>query len=361
MSDNSVSDNSIINDIRTSSDFKSITFSGYKKTDVKNQLIENILKGKIEPACHWCAELLCSGHFIDIWECVLFYLGKHIHAANPKMVVYLEKRYKIFRNILQQGYFVSELDTRNHSTIRKLFAEIITMLSLSPKKNSFEILKIDRVEEFDITQMSDKLKAPNVEFATIHLSKEDPKELFIAINELSYHLSSDGKNMLQACFWIEWMIEFDHICRTRKEPIKCARRVYSVENKFQKDCIWLVWDIVLFYGKQRGSFYESILTSLLELFCIRYTSASSKKRKYLLYFAIEILTEIIDTNIELVNKDNKDMIQNVTEKIDIIYKQIKKSEHSPKTGYLFMGTEAKFNFEQSVRKMELINSIDVLK
>ena len=73
MSDNSVSDNSIINDIRTSSDFKSITFSGYKKTDVKNQLIENILKGKIEPACHWCAELLCSGNFIDIWECVLFY------------------------------------------------------------------------------------------------------------------------------------------------------------------------------------------------------------------------------------------------------------------------------------------------
>jgi hypothetical protein len=361
MTDNSVQDNSIINDIRSSNDFKSITFSGYKKTDVKNQLVENMLKGKIEPACHWCAELLCSGHFIDIWESVLFYLGKHIHAANPKMVVYLEKRYKIFRNILQQGYFVLEIDARNHSTIRKLFAEVVTMLSLSPKKNSFEILKIDRVEEFDITQMSDKLKAPNIDFANLHLLKEDPKELFIVVNELSYHLSSDGKNMLQACFWIEWIIEFDHICRTRKEPIKCNRRTYSVENKFQKDCIWLVWDIFIHYGKKRGSFYESILTSLLELFCIRYTSASPKKRKYLLYFSVEILTEIIDTNIELVNKDKKDVIQNVTEKIDTIYKQIKKNEQSPKTDYLFMGTEAKFNMEQSMRKMELVNSMDILK
>ena len=357
----SVSENSIINDTRKNSDFKSITFSGYKKTDVKNQLIENMLKNKIEPSCHWCAELLCSGHFIDIWECVLFYLGKHIHAANPKITIYLEKRYKIFRNILQQGFFTSELDIRNHGTIRKLFAEIITMLSLSVKKNSFEILKIDKVEEFDITQMSDKLKAPNIEYANLHLSKEDPKELFIVINELSYHLSSEGKNMLQSCFWIEWIIEFDHICRSRKEIIKCSRRNYNIESKYQKDCIWLIWDIFLHYGKKHGAFYENILSSLLDLFCIRYTPASSKKRKYLLYFAVEILTEVIDINVELVSKENKELIQNVIEKIDIIYKQIKKTEQSPKTGYLFMGTETKYNFEQSIRKMELINSMDMLK
>ena len=63
----------------------------------------------------------------------------------------------------------------------------------------------------------------------------------------------------------------------------------------------------------------------------------------------------------MVSKENKELIQNVIEKIDIIYKQIKKTEQSPKTGYLFMGTEAKYNFEQSIRKMELINSMDMLK
>ena len=47
-----------INDIRTSPNFKGISFSRYKKTEVRNQLIENMLKGKIEPACYWCAELL---------------------------------------------------------------------------------------------------------------------------------------------------------------------------------------------------------------------------------------------------------------------------------------------------------------
>ena len=54
MTNISVLENSIINDIRKTSEFKSITFSGYKKTDVKNQLIENMLKNKIEPSCHWC-------------------------------------------------------------------------------------------------------------------------------------------------------------------------------------------------------------------------------------------------------------------------------------------------------------------
>jgi hypothetical protein len=358
MSDISVPENTIINDVRNGTDFKSISFSGYKKSEVKNQLIESLIKGKVEPACNWSAELICAGHYIDIWECILFYLGKHIHGANPKMVVYLEKRYKIFRNIIQQGLFVSELELRNNSTIRKLYAEIIIIVAKSPQKHSFETIKIDRVEEFDITKMSDRLKAPNVTYIEGLLDKDDPNELFIVINEFAYQISADSKNMIDSCFWIEWIIEFDHICKTRKEPVKCKRRGYSVENKFQKDIIWIVWDTLIFYGNKCSPFIVSILNSLIELFCIRYTTASSKKRKYLLYFAVELLTEFIPINVELTTKENKEMIGVVLEKIDSIYKHIKKNEHSPGTDYLFSGLGTNNNLEKSVKQLEILRSMD---
>jgi hypothetical protein len=346
-----------INDVRTSGEFKGVTFSKYKKTEVRNQMFENIEKGKIEPACYWCAELVCAGHYMDIWETVLYYAGKHIHLGNPKIVIYLQNRFSIFKNIFAQGHFFDELQLRNHPTIRKLFAEVICTITLSNKKNSFEAIKIDRVEEFDMTQMTERLKAPNTSFVETVLKKDDPKELFIPVNEFIYNISPDRKNMLTACYWIEWLVEFDNICKKRREPIYCERRPFvNVENKFSRDIIWMIWEALLDYGQAtKNPFIDKIMRGLLDIFSIRYTTAACKKRRYLLYFAVALLTEPVPTNIELVNK--KDVIDNVLGKIDQIYKQIKKNEESPNTDYLFANMEKQNTFEKSMKQMELVNSI----
>ena len=95
-----VNDNSEINDIRQQPQFKGVSFSKFKKTDVRKQFIENLKKGRIEPACYWCAELICAGHYMEVWETIMHYIGKHIHLGNPKIPCYIEKRYEIFRNII---------------------------------------------------------------------------------------------------------------------------------------------------------------------------------------------------------------------------------------------------------------------
>jgi hypothetical protein len=349
--------NAEISDIRTSSEFKGISFSNFKKTEVKNQLIENIKRGKIEPACYWCAELVCSGHFMDIWEIVIHYLGKHIHLGNPKLAVYLERRYTIFRNIMVQGHYVTELDLRNNINIRKLFVEMICILSISNKKPSFEAIKINKVEEFDITQMTERLKAPSVKYIDSIFQSKDPKELFIPLNEFAYNLSNEKRNINNACYWIEWIIEFDIICKNKKEQCRAVKRnQYHVESKLQRDVIWIVWDIILHYSNEtENPFIITTINALLELFCIKYTTGSSKKRKYLLYFAVELLTEPVQSDIEMIS--DKNIVHVVVEKVNELYRQIKKNEKGPNVGYLYSNLESAASFEQSLQKIELINSM----
>ena len=47
------------------------------------------------------------------------------------------------------------------------------------------------------------------------------------------------------------------------------------------------------------------------------------------------------------------------QKINQIYKSIKKSEKSPNTDYLFNNLDKENAFERSMKKMELINSVDM--
>lgn len=347
-----------INDIRSPGDFRGFSFSEFKKTEVRKQLINAMLKGKVEPACYWSAELICAGHLGDLWEIIIHYMSKHIHLGNPKLAIYLKMRYENFRNIMMQGIHVSELDVRNDDKIRKLFSEVICTLTLSNKKPSIEPIKINREDEYDITQMTDKLKAPSMDYAQPIFQQKDPRELFIALNEFGYYLSKEGNNMLSACYWVEWTIEFNSICNKRKEPIKCVRRTqYKVESKFHGDVIWLIWDVLMnVTAKQSNKLVEMTMDALLRLFCIKYSTASCKKRRYLLYYAISLLTETISSDVELVG--NREILQNVTNRIDDIYKQIKKNERAPKTEYLFNGLDKKRALEKSIKQMEILGELD---
>ena len=162
-----MSDNEI-NDIRSEPEFKGITFSKYKKPDVRKELLNCLKNGKLEPACYWTAELVCAGHYQELWDIVITFVGKHIHLANPKLCLYLEMRYEVFKGIVSNGYIGSELRMRNNPRIRSLFAEIMCVLCNSKKKYSLEGIKVKKTD-FDSTAMTDKLKAPNVSYASTAL------------------------------------------------------------------------------------------------------------------------------------------------------------------------------------------------
>ena len=202
--------------------------------------------------------------------------------------------------------------------------------------------------------MTEILKAQSIKYAEEIFMKDDPKELFVAINEFAYNISEDNKNIVTACYWIEWIIEFENVCKLKKGKCKCERRVnIHVDSKFQMEIIWMVWDIFLMESSKRSKIFQKVINALLTLFTLKYTTGSHKKRKYILYFIVSMFCENVNTNDEIIRDSQKEVVGIAIDKIDTIYKQIKKNEVSPETDYLFKDVKQS-NLEKTIQKLCLL-------
>ena len=326
-----------INDVRAAIAFRGITFSKFKKSQVKLELCKCILAAKVEQACNWAAELVCAGHFSDVWDVIILVASKYIHLGSPKLPIYIAARFTVFKTILNTGYSKNELALRNHLQVRQLFTEILCVLAYSRKKHSLEAIKIEKDDEFNMTHMASRLKAPSVQYGAPFFKPEDPKELYIAVNELAYHLSRESKNVVSACYWLEWILEYGNLCTRRKE--KCVAETRShipVLPGYQKDPVWLVWDVVLGSNPRPNAVQRKIHQALLELYCVKFTPAAKQKRRFVLYFAMALLTEAVDYSLEILT--NQTQVAFMVDKVNVVYAGIKKNEVAPNTNYLFLDT-----------------------
>ena len=350
-----------INDLRCH--FKGIAFSNFKLTDVRKELLSNLILGKIEPACYWSAELICSSHINELWEILFFFYCKYIHLGNPKIAIYLENRMRLFKLIVNNGYIDDEIRLRNNPRIRNLFAEIICILCKAKRKHCLESVSISR-EDFDMTRIGDILKAPHANFADTVFLSNDPKELFVGINEFCFHISEENKNVIQACFWVEWILEFEMLCkRNVSSKIKCERRAnMPVDAKYQMDIIWILWDALISLSARSTEFLQRAVQSLLHIFCLRYSPGCARRRKFVLYFAISLLCEspavvIEAAKEEIIREEEKGNMAILIKNINLIYKQVKKNEVAPNTGYLFANIKNN-NLEKTIQKLDAIVSFD---
>ena len=343
-----------INDKRAAADFRGVSFSQFQKSKVKSELLSSLLNNKIEPACFWVAELVCAGHFLDVWDILILFVSRYIHLGNPKLPIYIAMRFNNFKDILANGYAGNELTLRNNVKVRQLFSEIVCILSQSRKKHSFETVKILKTDEFDMTHMASKLKAPSIEFAKDVFKSDDPKELYIAMNEFAYHLSKASRNGVMACYWLEWLLEFEIQCKLNKTVCLAETRTFApVLDKFTKDPIWLIWELLL-QGANTDPLKKKIMGALLDLFSIKYTSGMKRKRRFLIYFAINLLTETVDFKIDIMG--NKAHIDAIMQKIGLVYKDVKKNEVTLGDEYLFLGVE-RSNLDKTIERLEKMNNL----
>lgn len=344
-----------INDLRRDTEFKGFSFSKFKKAEVKKELLNSLVHSKIEPACYWSAELICAGHYGDLWEIILLFFSKFVHLGNANVGIYLEMRINDFKTIVNNGYINDTLRLRNNEKIRKLFCEIMCILCDAKRRHSFDNIKI-KSDDMNMLTIKDKFKAPTTIYGEEVFTTEDPKELFPFVNELAYSVTKIGNNQMISCYWIEWIFEYENRCRVLKEKLFCERRTFAkVDSKYQKDIIWIIWDIFLQESSKRPKIIQKIIESLLSLFCLKYTTGCHKKRKNIMYLAISVLCENFTLEKEIIRHSQTGLVTTIKQKIDLVYVQIKKNEESTGTDYLFHGIKSS-NLENTIKKLDAMNS-----
>ena len=318
---------SVISDPRQQEHFAGVTFSMYKRTQVKKSLVEAMTRGAIEEANYWGAELICCGCFLELWEVLFEFMSRNIGMSNPKMPVIVEKCFHDFKDAAMSSEFATDqLGMRNSSKVRKLMAKVISIMCTSRKRGKQEYVKIDKDNDFDILSLSRRLKASSADYGRTVLRSGDPTEIAVAINEFCYHISKDVRNPMMANYWIEWLLEFDKRCRKKKERCQCERRDFAPgDDDGGKDPIFVIWDALLQQGKTRTQrAISTIMSSVLALFNMRFTSSVKKRRRHLLYFAVGLLCEPLDLTVSAIQ--NETALKSVLENLDIVYAQVKHGE-----------------------------------
>lgn len=324
-----------IEDTRES--FKTLTFSNYKKGNVKKELLNAMLAGKVENSCYWCAEMVCSGMLSDIWNIIISMTCEYINTTNVKLPIYVEKRYKYFRSVMHEvtNTSTNELAARNNLKIRELFTELMCVLAVSKRKPKMPMVKLDMKTAYDMHAISERLAAPSMKYAKGAFRPLDMKELFIPINELAYHLSRESRNCTSACYWIEWVLQFEQRSIKKNELCKCAMRTMPLEvaDKYGNDVGWLIWEVMQNEVKRRDA---ALLTRLYDalyfLYCFRYKPSTSRKRRYIMYHMCYMLTEPLDLDQKII--DNQSSLKEVIAKCNTVYKQVKMGEVKDKMDYL---------------------------
>ena len=162
--------------------------------------------------------------------------------------------------------------------------------------------------------------------------------------------------MSEAFYWVDWILGFESLCKkNQKKVLVASRRNYNVDAKYQMDIIWIIWELIMNESNKRAPGIKKIIEAISELFCVRFQPGTKKKRKFMIYFAISLLTEPFDTKIPLFT--NQEHIKKITNKIDNIYKILKKNEVKPATDYLFNNSFTSGNLEKTIDKLDKMSKL----
>jgi hypothetical protein len=215
------------------------------------------------------------------------------------------------------------------------------------------------VNDYDVINFNNKMTTKNMSYINKIYLDEDPKDLMNAFNEFAFSISSEQKNNIDACYWLEWILGLLKKCKKKKICYKCEHRDFPpVLDKYKKDIIWIFWDIILKESLSRDKLIQKIINEALYTFSLRYTYSLTPKYINLLYFSISLLTESVCFKNNIITDTNKEKMTKFIQKINSIYIQIKKNETHQIQGNdkSYDETNKIKNYKESINKFNILNN-----
>jgi hypothetical protein len=275
-------------DGRTVSDFQSFTFSGHSRKLAVKSLLESIQLGHADYACYWSLELLCSGLVNTLWITLFEGASTSVGRACPNVFTYLIGQHETFKRI-QENYVVSTMtEMRNREDARRIVCDAACTVSLCRKQKAPSLPTIKAAHDFEPTTIRENLRATSQHLSSAVMKSDDPYELQIPVNELCFSLQN--RDTIRALYWTSWIFAF---ARERKKQSKEAltispRQGHLIPEKFNRNLVWLVWDIV---RQHSGGFVGGYIDALEKMYCFQWEPSVSKARQTFLISAIVFATE----------------------------------------------------------------------
>lgn len=302
----SISDTTRISDSRLLKDFKDQVFGGYKLSAASAALDKALLEDKIEPALHWSAQLLLSGIVQPLWTKLITFASKAININNPTLPEFLYNKTQAWLHITENARYTKDniLTLRNHSTVRLLLAEMITIIATSKKRKLNPLPRIKK-EEFIIDNFKSKLAAKDNSLVDGIFQDGDPAEIRIAANEMAFQLYHG--NLTKSLYWLNWILEWEKINTKKYGKYECAARVVAgIDSKYYKDVVWLVWAVLNRLRALKftitGTAVNNQIEYLWKMYCFHFTPGARARKLALIIWSMLYMIENVDMSIPLVEK-----------------------------------------------------------
>jgi len=243
---------------------------------------------------HFTADMITSGG-CDLWQTLCWdYAFEHIGIANPRIFVYLKKK---FAELMEKQASMPLVTFINSPAVQEATIETVLILQSCPKKLKAKLPSVPQETHQNDAWFSSNARA--AEKASVRKAwdrSHDLEQLLIAGNQLISAVT-DGA-LEKALFWMRWIQEEDNILKKRfgSGLTTMDRGPSFVTPKQRNSASYFVCSVAAETYKELAlkglvRMHEEV-QALLDLYRSNDKHLSAARRQDMLILMIQILTDV---------------------------------------------------------------------
>jgi len=268
----------------------SISFSGYKKTQIIPFLEKNLIEKKSEIVMALVAELHCSSFFNELNNFIIYYFSNYLSISSITLPYFIVKHFQKINNISSNlPKKQRQIAIINSNEIRNIYCSLFSQL-IENKINKFNIKLENKCYQDEIHLMHANLKSYNLVFDTNNIPLSD--KLSRGLREILYWIDNpklDVDTMEKILYWIHWCIKIESL---EKKIYNGIIFTFNSENpileKIKKKNGWEFFLWIKIWQSNHKNHYlnKNILKSLTKMFFLNYNRSKLKERSGIIALAI---------------------------------------------------------------------------